>query len=972
MKRLLLLTLSLTLFMAACQPIQAPEPAVDEDVVEESMAEESAEEATVEDAADELPDVSGYADDDVLPIDERIRLGVLDNGLTYYIRHNEEPDNRAELRLVVNAGSVQEDEDQLGLAHFLEHMLFNGTERFEGLAIDDFLESVGVVSGADLNAYTSFDETVYRFQIPTDDPEIVETGIDILEDWAAYATLDPAEIDTERGVVEDEYRLREESASGRIREQTLEVLLGDSRYANRLPIGDMDIVRTAQRDVFVRFYEDWYRPDLMAVIVVGDIDVDAIESQIIEGFSTLPVYEDAPERVSYDIPDQEGTQYLVVTDPENPTTQIMVSYLQDAQPTVTRADYRDLLLGFIFYDMLNFRLDELARAADPPFQTGFAGRGGVVRTVERAVVGAIVEDDGVAAGLAALMTEVERVRQHGFTASELERAKTTMTNFYEQAYIERANNESENYVDEYRRHYLEGDMISGIEFEYSLVLDLMPEITLADVNALTEELSGDTNHSVIVTAPEKEDVDLPDEEALAAIVAEVMVSTIEPYVDEETVDALVTDLPEPAAIVAESEIPELGITTIELENGVTVMMLPTDYKDDEILFTAVSPGGLSLVSDEDYPDASVIAGVIASSGVGELDETALLKFLAGKTVNVSPSMDDLSEGLSGSASIEDLETMFQLIHLYVTAPRADEDSYEAMRSQLRTELENRSLTPFAALIDAWYESLYQGTIRRGPLPIETVDELDRENGLAIYQDRFADMGDSTFVFVGSFELDTIKALSQQYLGTLPSTGREETWEDLIPQPVEGVVEQTVVKGQEGQSLAVIAFHDDIAATQSNRVLVRTLEGVLNLRISNKVREELGGAYSTSVFSNIRTQGYENYLVGIYFGTAPDLMDGLIDVVFEELESIKNDGPIEDNLTKTIEQTLRSREEMREDNSFWLAIIKYYIEHPDEDILDTLVYDEKVAAITVEDIQQAAQMLLDNEQYIQVVLYPEGE
>ncbi|MEZ4708663.1 MAG: pitrilysin family protein [Caldilineaceae bacterium] len=489
MKRWFLLLTILALTLTACQPLvmeSAPPPQSDADTV-----------VTVDEALAN-PDA-------ILPLDPSIRYGVLDNGLTYYVRHNEEPANRAELRLAINAGSLQEDDDQKGLAHFLEHMMFNGTRRFAGQELVNFLESVGITFGPDLNAYTSFEETVYMLHLPTDDAEILATGFDVLEDWAAYATLDQAEIDKERGVVVEEWRLREQTASGRMRNQIFPVWLGGSRYDERMPIGDMEIVRNAPRDTVVRFYQQWYRPDLMAVVAVGDFDVDAVEQMIIERFSTLANPADAPVHEEYSVPPHDDTRYLVATDPENTSTQVRLSYTQPAESLETGAQYRDLLVSRLFFSMLQSRLDEIGRKADAPFVGAYAGASGLVRPVELATFVAQVNDGGALAGLESIFTELERARRHGFTESELARAKTDLLRFYEQAYQERANTESSSLVDEYVTHFLEKATAPGIAFEYELVDKLLPGITLAEVNSVGDNLQGDANRSVIVTAPQKDD-----------------------------------------------------------------------------------------------------------------------------------------------------------------------------------------------------------------------------------------------------------------------------------------------------------------------------------------------------------------------------------------------------------------------------------------------------------------------------------
>jgi len=940
--------------------------AVDTDSTESSIDDDSIDDDSVENIGSEIANA-----DEILPIDPKIRKGQLENGLTYYIRQNQEPENRAELRLVINAGSLQEDEDQLGVAHFLEHMLFNGTEKFAGNEIIGFLEGIGMSFGPDLNAYTSYDETVYILKIPTNDADTVETSFDILKEWAAFATLDEEEIEKERGVIVEEWRLRDQGASARIRHQLLPLYFGGSRYDEREPIGDMEIVRNAPRDAFVRFYEDWYRPNLMSVVAVGDFDIDTIEELITERFGPLTNPEDAPERIEGTVPDFDETRYKVITDPENPVTILRIGYNTFTEEVPTVGGYRNRLLPILFYQLLNFRLDEIARAADSPYLGSFAGNGGLVRSMELATFGAQVEDNGVQKGLEAVLTEVERARRYGFTESELDRAKVDLLNRYEQANKESNNTNSSDLADEYIRNFLTGEPIPGIAVEYELVQDLLPTITVDDITEITNILVGNPNRSVVVTAPEKEGVDLPTEAELATIVEDVLASDIEPYVDDVVEGDLIDELPAPAAIIATEEVPELDLTIIELENGARVIMKPTDFKDEEVVFSAYSPGGSSLVSDEDFVSADMIASVVGSSGVGNFDQTSLLKLLSGKSVSINPVIDERNEGFSGSAVTDDLETLFQLLHLYITAPRADEDTFESLRSQMRAELVNRESSPFTALQDATTDALFGDSIRRRTLTIEEVDSMDLERGFEIYQERFADVSDFTFVVVGSFEIETVTELAQQYIGTLPALDRDESWTNVVPELPAAVINSTVYKGQDEQSIVQIVFHGELDATPENRIRIRVMEQVLDLYIRNEIREERGGAYTTQTFSNISTVPNETYLLGVAFATEPDRVTELAEVVFEEVQLLQIAGASDEDVNKIKEQILRSREEQKQDNGFWNSVLSFYLENTDEDWLDALTYEERVAAITADDVQQAAIDYLNEDNYVEVVLYPEG-
>ncbi|HXF61890.1 MAG TPA: insulinase family protein, partial [Caldilineaceae bacterium] len=920
--RRLALLLALLLTLSGCQPIRPVEemPEAMPPAAEETPA-----------PADEPGDAAAAGE--MLPVDPAVRMGVLENGLTYYVRANDEPMNRAELYLAINAGSVLEDEDQKGLAHFLEHMLFNGTENFPGMGVVDFLESIGMAFGPDVNAYTSFDETVYTIQVPTDDPEAVRTAFQVLEDWAAYATLDPAEIEAERGVIVEEWRLRQQTAAGRIQEQTLPFLLGDSRYAERRPIGDVEVVRSAPPEAIRRFYEQWYRPDLMAVIAVGDFDVDEIEALIHEHFADLENPPDAPPRPTYDLPSSAETQYLTASDPEETTTRLWFIRRRPAEPVQTQDDLREDVVTDLFYLMLNERLDDIERQPDAPFLSASAGSGSLVRPVELDLVFAQTPDGRVLDALETITTEVERARRYGFTESELARAKAQLLNFYQQAYNERENTPSADYADEYLRHFLVGEAIPSIEYLYQAVEALLPAIDLAEVNQHVEELAATDNRYIYVTGPEKADAPLPAEEELAATVENALAAEIEPPVEQEVTETLIENPPAPAEIVAQTERPDLGITIIELANGVEVWMKPTDFKDDEVVFSGFSPGGSSLVSDEDFPEAALIDTIVDESGVGPFTASELSRALAGKTVSAVPYIRELTEGIEGSAAPRDLETLFQLIHLYFTQPRADESTFEVVRNRELTRLRNRAQDPNAALEDAYVRALYGDTIRRGALPVEEVEALDLERGFEIYQDRFSDASDFTFVFVGSFDEAELTQLAQTYLGTLPATEREETWQDVSPALPTTVITDNVYAGEGERSIVQIVFTGPVSPTAQAKLELNAVAGVLDILLREELREARGGVYSSAAYAFTQDAPDPSYFVVVSFATDPARVDELVEATFDQIEQLKSNGPTAEDVTKVRAQALATLEEQLETNSFWLQSLKDYIFYGGEDRLD---------------------------------------
>lgn len=907
--------------------------------------------------------------DTSLPISPDVRIDTLDNGLVYYIRRNTEPANRAELRLAIDAGSVLEDESQRGLAHFLEHMLFNGTERFEEQALIDFLERTGMRFGPDINAYTSFDETVYMLQVPTDSADVMQKAFDVLEDWASAATLSDEEIEKERGVVLEEWRLSDQNASGRIREQILPVLLAESRYKDRLPIGDTTVINNAPPEELRRFYRTWYRPNLMAVVAVGDFDVDLMESTIREHFSGLSNPENPTPRPTFEVPGHEATLYKVATDPEYPATLVQVNFKQDPETINTVADYRERIVSSLFNAMLNKRFAEISRRGDAPFLGAGVSKGGFVRTSAFFGLSARVEEDSLLTGLDALFTEAARVRQHGFTETELARQKQETLRAYERAYNERDNLESGGLASEYVNHFLEGEPIPGIEYEYALVQRLLPEITLELVNEQAATLLDDHNRVVIVTMPEKEGLTPPTEAQLANVIDAVERKPIAAYEDDVTDAPLLDEVPAPASVIAQREIPELDVTEITLANGIHVVMKPTDFKEDEVRFSAFSPGGTSLYTDEEDFTASQAAALVARSGLGAFDRTALQKKLAGKVASVSPYIGELEEGLGGSASPQDLETLFQLIHLHFISPRADSSALLAFQNQQRSFLQNRNLTPFSAFQDSIITALYGDNLRRQVPTLEQVNALDLNAAFRIYQDRFADAGDFTFIFVGNFDKQQLKSLAQTYLGTLPTTGREEAWRDVAPDLPEGVVEKEAFKGEDQQSQVALVFNGPFDYTRENRHLLRSLEGVVNIKLREELREERAGVYSTAVQSSTTDRPDETYQFIVFFGCAPDRVEELVDAVFAEIDELKNEGISADYLDKVKEQQRRERETNLEENSFWVGTLDFYYTHTDENILDILSYGDLIDTIDEKDIQAAARQYLNADRFVKVVLYP---
>ena len=909
------------------------------------------------------------ATEEKLPIDSLATVGQLDNGLRYVIRKNQKPENRIELRLVVDAGSVLEDEDQQGLAHFVEHMAFNGTKNFAKQELIDYLELIGMRFGPDLNAYTSFDETVYMLTVPTDSAEVVETAFQILEDWAHQISFEPEEIDKERGVVVEEWRLGR-GAQRRMFDEQLPILLKDSRYATRLPIGQKAVLDTFQHEALRRFYRTWYRPDLMGLVAVGDLEPAALEALVQDYFARIPPAASPRDRTVFPVPDHEETLFAIATDPEATYNSVSIYYKMDVRPQGTVSAYRRSLIEALYHQMFNQRLHELTKRPEPPFLGAYSGQGRWLRSKEFFILGAGVQNNGFDAGLEALLLEAARVREFGFTASELEREKKEMLRGMEQSYRERDKQQSSRFAAEYVRHLLTDEAIPGIAKEYQLYQDLLPGIALAEVNALASEWTSEKNRVIAVEAPEQEGIAVPNERDLRAIFAAVAQQEIVPYADEVSDEPLVAQVPAPAAIVARSQIPEIGVTWWTLANGIRVCLKPTDFKNDEILFRAYSPGGHSLVPDADYVAASTAASVVSEGGVGPFDKIELEKKLAGKVVRVAPWISSLREGLSGSASPEDVQTLFELIYAFFTAPRPDSTAFQAYQTRMKGSIQNRSARPETAFSDTIAVTMAQYHHRARPWSLELLDEMDLAASMAVYQDRFADAGDFSFFFVGNFTLEAMESLVCTYLGGLPATGREEAWRDVGIEAPAGVIDKAVYRGIEPKSQSRLIFTGPFEYDGwKNNLELRAMTSVLQIKLREVLREDLGGTYGVWISSSGARYPDEEYRISITFGSDPERVEELTQVIFEQIDSLKTVGTTDLYIDKVKEMRQRQREIDLKENSFWVGSLAS-LDFNGVDPRRLIQYPALVDSLTAEAVQQAAQNYFNMDRYVRVVLYPE--
>ena len=903
-----------------------------------------------------------------LPLDPAVRTGTLANGLTYYVRENREPRDRAELRLAVDAGSVLEEDDQRGLAHLLEHMAFNGTEAFPEQELVRYLESTGMRFGPDVNAYTSFDETVYMLQVPTDSADTFETGLDVLRQWAGDVTITEEEVAKEKGVVLEELRLGR-GASGRVRDVQFPVIFQGSRYAERLPIGDEETLQNATAGRLRDFYEDYYRPDLMAVVVVGDVDADAVVAQIEGRFGDLENPSSAPERAGYTVPGHGETLVTIATDPELPQAQVQVLLKREPETARTEADYRRTVTVSLFNAMLNARLDELRQQADPPFAFAFAGLGGGLRTVDFAQMIAIVQGSGALRGLEAVLTEAERVRRFGFTEGELERAKAETLNGLDRALAERDQTPSRAYAGALVDYDLEGSPALGVDDRDRLTRRSLPGITLADVDALADELLEEQNRVVALALPEVEGGVAPTEAEVRAVLAAVAAADLEPYQDAVAEGPLVPTPPAPGRVTETENLGE-GVTAWTLANGVRVLLKPTDFQNDEVLLSGFSPGGSSLLDLDTYRATQFADAVVGSSGAGAFSSTELQKKLAGQTVSVRPFLSEREEGVRGQASPDDLETALQLVYLTMTAPRRDEDAFAATLQQVRTFLDNAGATPQKAFSDTLSVTLTSDHPRRQPLTLATLDAADLDASVATLRDRFADADDFTFVMVGAFEPDAVRPLVETYLGGLPTLPRTDEPEDIMVDRPDGVVRKTVYRGVEPQARVQVVFHGPLDAySDETSADLQALGRVLETTLRETLREDLGGTYSVRVQGSADREPRPEYSVSVGFGADPARVDELVAAVFADVAALKADGPEARLVQNVREGARREAQTALRQNGYWLGVLTEAARY-DRAVDAVLARPALLEAATAASVQEAARRYLDTGRYVQVVLLPE--
>ena len=911
--------------------------------------------------------------DDLIPIDPNVRTGKLENGLTYYIRNNGKPEDKVVLRLAINAGSILEDDDQQGLAHFMEHMNFNGTKNFKKNELVDYLQSIGVKFGSHLNAYTGFDETVYILPIPSDDEEKLEKGFQIIEDWAFNTLLTDEEIDKERGVVLEEYRIGL-GADKRMLGNYLPKIMHNSKYAERLPIGKKEIIENFDYEALRRFKKDWYRPDLMAVVAVGDVDIDKMEAKIKSHFSKVPAADNPRERLMFDVPTHEETLVAVETDKEATFNRVQLLYKDHGFPKadVTVNDYKKSMVKRLFSQMINNRLDELRNGENPPFVYGSSYHGGTWARSKHAYQSfAISSPTGQLTALKALLEENERVKRFGFQKAELLRAKKDVMASMEKAYKNKDKTESRNYVSEYVRSFLEQEAIPGIEWEYELHKKELPNISLDQVNSLINNYLHKDNRVVVLTGAEKEGIPKVTEQQVSDLLASVEGADIKAYEEEELGDAIMTELPKAGAIIKEVKNESLGITTLTLVNGATVVYKKTDYKDDEVLMEAFSYGGTSLYDNETYKKIANANGGLAEAGVNGINITDMGKMLSGKIASVRPFIGNDSEGLRGNSTPKDLETLFQLTHLYFTSLNKDDKAFNSFVSKQKAFLGNILSNPNYYFQIEFGKFLNQNNKRYIGFPTaEDWDKADYDLAFEKYKERFANAGDFNFYFVGNFDESKLKSFVKQYIASLPGSSAKEEYKDHGYRPLYGAHEKIINKGTEPKSNVIIQFSGETQYDAKEKHLLKSLGEILSIKLIEKLREEESGVYGVGARGSMSKIPYGTYNFTISFPCGPDNVNKLKEAALAEVQSIIDNGPLEKDVDKIKEAQLLEYKENLKMNRYWLSSLKN-ADYNKTDRSKIIGLTNEIDTINAKDLQEIAKKYLSSG-YILAVLYPENQ
>lgn len=910
--------------------------------------------------------------DKKVPMNARVAKGILANGLKYFVMENSYPKDRLELVLVVNAGALLEDDNQNGFAHFVEHMAFNGTRFYPKQQLIDFLESTGIRFGADLNAYTSHDETVYMLTLPLGRSDILQRGFEVLRDWSRFVLLDEKDIDDERGVIMEEWRLRR-SAQGRASQQHQKAYFHGSRYAERDVIGDTNVILRGSYDALRSFYNTWYRPENMAVIAIGDLDTSAVIPFIAKHFSWQPDERGVGKGRTqfFTIPENKEPLISIFSDPELTQASMEFVIRYPAAPADNYGSFQTSILDQLASNMINARLQEISRKSKPPFTYASLGVGSFTRTADGFFASAQASDTkNILHSMNALLTEVRRAEVHGFLESELNRAKETLLSRMENLYNERNNTPSSDLAHELVRHFLKAEAVPGIESEYQIYKTMLSKVDLQQVVEHFRKRLTPENRVYAFTIPSGSDYKVPNDTEVKNLLNAIAIKKVAPYEDTTPDKPLMSEKPPKGSIKAKESVDEIGATKYVLSNGATVIYKRTDFKDDELLMDSFAEGGLSTVSPENADNAKLAAGIVDEGGLGEFSATDLVKMLAGKNISCSPYTLDEHVGVRGSTSIKDSEVFFQVLHLTFAQPRLDMEAFASLMSRMESQLANKDASPEASFFDTVTVILSQNHPRKMPLNVERLKTVNADSAFAIYKRLFGNPGAFTFVFAGSVAESDFEDMITTYIASLPASKLKQSWVDHNISPPAGTLTKVINKGKDKKSFSVRALHDKFEYNAKNRFLLSAIGDVLEIKLREKLREELGGVYFVNTQAQPRKIPQPEYVFVVFFGSDPDRAEELLGAVDEVFEAVKKEKVDESYIVKVRETMLKEREVSMRKNDFWISNIRLLMMH-EEPFSAIANRQDLINALTTEQVWEAANKFLNSKDKYTFILKPEA-
>ena len=910
---------------------------------------------------------------DKLPKDPELAMGKLANGLTYYIRNNHKPEHKVELRLVINAGSILEEDDQQGLAHFMEHMNFNGTKNFEKNELVSYLQSIGVQFGADLNAYTGFDQTVFILPIPTDKPGNLDKGFQIIEDWAHNALLTDQDIDDERSVVLEESRLGK-GAEDRMLRKYFPRLTEGTKYADRLPIGKDEILRKFDYQRIKDFYATWYRPDLEAVVVVGDIDTVTAKKMIMDHFANLRNPSPEQRRKYESVKPWTEPQAMVVTDKEATNTMLALLYpYTKKHDNVTVTDYKSGITRNLALGIINHRLNEMAQAENPPFPFAMASFDDLIHGFESFSFYAGFNKSGPDSAIMAIAAEVLKLKKFGVTPAELDQVKKELMSEMEKTYNERSTTESKAFAEECIRNFTDKEPIPGIANEYGYYKSFIPAITVAEVNTMIKNWLNSKNVFSLITGPDRSDVKLPSERELEELTDQAFKQSISQAAAKKVAGKLMEKKPEAGRVINTTKEEGFDATTFTLSNGIKVTVKTTDFKSDEIVFSGIKKGGSNNYNLDDRSNVHFATDVVESMGIGDLSPTDMEKVLAGKNASVKVNIGEIYDMVKGSSNVKDFETMMQLVYLNLTSPRRDESLFKSFKSRQVTSLEFMTANPRVAFFDTTVKMLYENNpMARMVIPRPSdFEKINMDRVIEIYRDEFATADGYQFFIVGNITADAAKPLIETYLGSLRQIHRAPAFKDNGVRPATGNHDFTLHKGDEKQSIIFEVFAGTAPFSEDFALRVEALAEVLNIKVIEDLREKMGGIYTGGFAGNVSKEPYERFSMVLQLPCGPENVEKLLSAADYEIDSLKNQGPAQKDLDKVKSQWKEKQAEAVKKNGYWTGKMENVL-FWGRDKDRVLNFDSYIDKLTPADLQEAAKKVFGGDNKFTSILKPEDK